>query len=53
MDGEQVTWKLQCVLDVKEVLADSLEDGTEVYSAFLDRKEADALMRQMREPLGA
>jgi hypothetical protein len=35
--GETVSWTFRHILDVHEILDAELQDGTEVYSAILDR----------------
>ncbi len=46
-EGETVEWLLDEVLDVYPILDESIADGTEVYSALLDDRQAD-LRRQER-----
>jgi hypothetical protein len=39
-------------VDVQEVLDAELRDGTEIYSAFLDREWAGVLMKGGNSPVG-
>jgi len=43
--GDQVTWKLRSVLDVKPLASEFLANGVEVYYTFLRSKEAHELER--------
>ncbi len=48
--GRPVKWIFRDLLDVQPILDESIEDGTEVYSAFLDEDELDNLHRSLVSP---
>lgn len=52
-DGETVRWAVRGIADVHQVMDAEIADGTEVYSAFIDREWADALMRGSDSPIKA
>lgn len=41
--GEKVTWVLKEILDVVEVLDDALQEGTQVYYAFISKTQLDCM----------
>jgi hypothetical protein len=52
-DGEWVRWSFHKVIDVHPILARSLEDGVELYSAFVDSDTAAPLTSDRLSPLDA
>jgi hypothetical protein len=45
------SWKVRKIVDVREILDRELVDGSEVYSAFIAREWADALIKGGNSPL--
>jgi hypothetical protein len=43
--GDRVVWRFYAVDRVVEVLSDTLEDGTEIFSRFLKEDEALSLLQ--------
>jgi hypothetical protein len=46
------SWKVRKIVDVNEIVDTELGDGVEVYSAFISRAWADALMKGVSSPIG-
>jgi hypothetical protein len=46
--GNKVRWVFREVLDVKWVFDEAIEDGTEVYSSFLNQGELENLKRSLQ-----
>jgi hypothetical protein len=46
--GADVAWKFSDVLDVKSLLDETIEDGSEIYYAFLHQDELDAVREFLR-----
>jgi hypothetical protein len=45
------SWKVRKIVDVNEIVDSELGDGVEVYSAFISRGWADALMKGGPSPV--
>jgi hypothetical protein len=45
------SWKVRKIIEVQEISDADLQDGTEIYSAFIDREWADVLMKGGTSPL--
>jgi hypothetical protein len=50
--GSHVTWRFKELLDVKPLWLDSIEDGSEVYYAFLREPELDQIRRIIQSRIG-
>ncbi|HSH58984.1 MAG TPA: DUF4288 domain-containing protein [Acidimicrobiales bacterium] len=51
VDGERVQWLYRQVIDVHELASQHIEDGTEVYSAFVNGELAEVLRAPEPSPL--
>jgi len=49
--GRTSSWKVRKIVDVNEVVDPELGDGIEIYSALIDRKWADVLMKGGKSPV--
>jgi len=47
---KKVEWVLREVLDVVELLDDAMKEGAEVYSSFLNAREARNISSTLRQP---
>jgi hypothetical protein len=45
------SWKVRKIVDVHEILDAELKDGIEVYSAFISKEWADALLKGGKSPV--
>jgi hypothetical protein len=52
-EGETVGWTFRHVVGAYEILDSGLQDGSEIYSAFVDRDLAEVLMRGGDSPIKA
>ena len=52
-EGQTVRWSFRHIIDAHQILDSTLQDGTELYSAFIDRELAAALMRGGDSPVKA
>lgn len=49
--GTATSWKVREIVDVHEIVDPELGDGIEIYSAFIDREWADALIKNGMSPV--
>ena len=52
-DGQTIGWMSRQVIEAHKIVDSDLQDGTEIYSAFVDQDMAEVLMRGEDSPLKA
>jgi hypothetical protein len=52
-DGQTTGWTFSHVIEAHEILDSTLQDGTEIYSAFVDQDTAEVLMCGADSPVKA
>jgi hypothetical protein len=50
--GEDVQWEFREILDVKQLFDDEIQDGSEIYYAFLTRTQLKSVRAALAAPSG-